>query len=117
MGVTTGQEVKGVPAVLFLHGLQWLLAYLSLDLVFRTVDVRPGLLARSRARCRQRYVLAAAAATLAIGAAQVWITGGAGAAAAGTAGLGWLPWWLLWRFGWRKQFPHLYQEPPEGKRV
>lgn len=125
MGVSTGEEVKGVLAALFLHGLQWLLAYLALDLTFRTVDVSPGGLDRSRDRCRRRYALAAAVSTVAIGTAQMWIAQGSNGPGAGpavlagsaaTAGLGWLPWWLLWRFGWRKQFPHLYQAPRNRRR-
>lgn len=104
-----------LPALL-LHGLQWFLACLSLDLAFRTVDVRPEHLPRSRARWARFHGLLAAAAILLIGAAQIRLLGEAGALArpsvqsvlgALVAGSGWLPWWLLWHFGWRKQFPPL----------
>ncbi|MBP2019685.1 hypothetical protein J2Z79_003127 [Symbiobacterium terraclitae] len=91
-------------AALLLHPAQWVLSFLVLDLVFRTVDVRPGILERSLGRHRRRYRLAALAATLAGGVAQVLLAGPWGLV---PAAAGWVPWWLLWRFGWRKQFPHL----------
>lgn len=87
------------------HLVEWILAFLALDLLFRTLDLRPeGLAARIR-RCRLLYALLAAAATAAAGAVQIALAGAWGWAAAA----GWLPWWLLWRFGWRKQFTHLYR--------
>lgn len=118
------EEVRGMLPALLLHGVQWFLAYLSLDLLFRTADVRPASLARSRVRYMLLYGLQAAAATLLIGALQLRLVqaasapgGGPAASAPGAvlAVLGVLPWWLLWRFGWRKQFPHLYQRPPRGR--
>ncbi|MFZ5814987.1 MAG: hypothetical protein ACOY93_06745 [Bacillota bacterium] len=90
-----------------LHLLQWLAAYLVLDLCFRTIPLEPnGLRERIRA-WRGRFVLVALAFTLPAGAAQLWLAGAWG----GALGLaGWLPWWILWRFGWRKQFTFLYRE-------
>jgi len=115
MVVKAREEVRGVLPALLLHGLQWLLAYLALDLLFRRIDVRPVRLARSRVRCRWVYGLLAGLATLLIGAVQTLLAGQASfILAAAIACLGWVPWWLLWRFGWRKQFPHLHQAPPHG---
>jgi len=93
-----------VLAALLLHSVQWVLSFLVLDLLFRTVDVRPDVLQRSVGRHRQRYRVLALAAVLAVGLAQVGLAGAWGLV---PAAAGWVPWWLLWRFGWRKQFPHL----------
>jgi len=89
---------------LLLHLLQWVLAFLVLDSFFRTIDVRPGILERRLAHHRLRYGLAALASALALGMVQVLLAGAWGLL---PAAAGWVPWWLLWRFGWRKQFPHL----------
>ncbi|WP_374713038.1 hypothetical protein [Symbiobacterium terraclitae] len=95
----------GLVAALLLHLVQWVLSYLVLDLLFRTADVRPGVLERSLPLHRRRYRLAALTAVLAVGPAQVCLAGAWGLV---PAAAGWVPWWLLWRFAWRKQFPHLH---------
>lgn len=90
-----------------IHLLQWLLAFLALDLFFRMIPLEPaGLRERVRAY-RTRFGLLATAFTLAGALAQGWLAGGWGLA---VGLLGWLPWWILWRFGWRKQLTFLYKD-------
>lgn len=84
---------------------QWLLAYLTLDFTFRRIPVDPDRLPPQARIWRRRYTVTGLAACLAGGTLQTAIGGLPGAA---VALLGPLPWWLLWRFGWRKQFTFLY---------
>ncbi|HYF93626.1 MAG TPA: hypothetical protein VD969_15540 [Symbiobacteriaceae bacterium] len=83
------------------------LAYLVLEAVFRYVDVSPaGLAVRLRRWCYV-YASLAAAAGLAGAWAQFRLAGPMGlAVAAGN----WVPWWLLWRFGLRKQLTFLIKD-------
>lgn len=85
--------------------LQWAVAFLVLDLTFRLITVDPTRLGSEIKLWRRRFGLLAAAFCLAGGVLQVWLAGVPGVA---TALLGPLPWWILWRFGWRKQFTFLY---------
>lgn len=94
-------------SVLGVHLMQWGLAYLALDLSFRTIPLEPAAL-RGRLRAYQvRFAGLAGLSALLGAAAQIWLAGVWG----GALGLlGWLPWWILWRFGWRKQFPFLFKD-------
>lgn len=96
---------------LLLHPIQWVAAYLALDLVFRRIPLEPEGLRQRIRLYRRRYTLAAAALCLAVGVLQLRAAGLAGAV---PALAGWLPWWLLWRFGWRKQFTFLYLPTQRG---
>lgn len=82
------------------------LAFLTLDLYFRYMAVEPARLKQQLGRYALGYGCIAAAACLA-GAWAQW-------RAASYAGLipalgNWAPWWMLWRFGLRKQFTFLYK--------
>lgn len=103
--------MEGEPRMFFLlllvHLLQWLMAFFALDLFFRTMPMEPhGLPARLRSY-QGRYALLTGLFTLVGAGVQLWLAGGWGLAL-GT--LGWVPWWMLWRFGWRKQFTFLYKD-------
>lgn len=87
-------------------GLEAVLAFLTLDLVFRAVPLDPNALRGHLRSARALYVTVAALACLA-GVAGQWLSGGWGGLGLGT--LNWAPWWLLWRFGLRKQFTFLYK--------
>lgn len=89
------------------HLMQWVLAFLALDRTFRTIPVEPDTLRSMVRHYRHRFALIGGLACLAGAAVQVWTAGGWGWA---LAAVGWLPWWILWRFGWRKQFTFLYQK-------
>lgn len=85
--------------------LQLPLAFVALDVLFRAMPVRPQELRRSLAR----YALLYAGVALLVGLAGAWVQyrlGGAPGLIA--AAFNWVPWWLLWRFGLRKQFPFLF---------
>lgn len=90
---------------LLLHLVQWAAAYLALDFVFRRIPLEPEGLPRRIRLYARGYALAAAASCAAVGAVQLRAAGWWGTL---PALAGWLPWWLLWRFGWRKQFTHLF---------
>lgn len=93
--------------VVTIHLVQWVLAYLALDLFFRLIPLAPAGL-RERVRAYQgRFTWLAILFALLGAAGQVWLGGLPG----GALGLlGWVPWWILWRFGWRKQFTFLYKD-------
>ncbi len=90
-----------------LHLTQWVGAFLTLDLFFRTMPVEPTELRRRLPGVRVRFGLVGLVLCLSLGGVQVWI---AGAWGLGIGLLGWVPWWVLWRFGWRKQFTFLYKD-------
>lgn len=81
-------------------------AFLTLDRLFRVIAVEP---ARLRERLRWHGALYATVAALssAFGAWLQWRVGGP--AGLVVAPLNPLPWWLLWRFGLRKQFTYLFK--------
>lgn len=86
---------------------QFAVAFLALDLTFRRMDLSPAVLEREVARCGAAYATAAVAAGLAGGWLQWQLAGLAGLAfAAGN----WIPWWMLWRFGLRKQLTFLFKD-------
>lgn len=78
------------------------LAALALDLFFRHGPI--GWLSRRRSSIGVIYGTVGALGT-AVGVGLAWRVSGSAAA---IAGAGSLVWWALWRFGRRKQFPHLY---------
>ncbi|HEY3364398.1 MAG TPA: hypothetical protein VGK74_05040 [Symbiobacteriaceae bacterium] len=84
-------------------------AFLALDLFFRLVPVQPAGLKARLARCARGYAGLAAACCVAGGLVQARAAGSGGLVVACLSGL---PWWLLWRFGMRKQFTFLYQSAP-----
>ncbi|MFZ5826924.1 MAG: hypothetical protein ACOY94_21740 [Bacillota bacterium] len=86
--------------------LQWVAAFFALDLTFRMLEPDPERLRGQVRLWRGRFWLLALVASLGGGAVQVWAAGWWGLA---LALLGPLPWWVLWRFGWRKQFTFLYR--------
>jgi hypothetical protein len=87
--------------------IQFVPAFVALDLFFRFIDVAPeGLPGRVR-RYGARYGLLAAVCIVGTAWCQWLLAGPAGAAA---APLGALPWWMLWRFGLRKQLTHLFKD-------
>lgn len=92
-------------ALLILLG-EAVLAFVSLDLLFRVIPVHPATLERSIKRYGICYALIAGVA-VATGLAAQWLTGHAAGLVLGSTY--WLPWWLLWRFGLRKQFPYRHQ--------
>jgi len=86
---------------------QFAVAFLALDLTFRRMDLSPGALGREVARCGAAYAAAAVMAGLGGGWLQWRLAGPAGlAVAAGN----WIPWWILWRFGLRKQLTFLFKD-------
>jgi hypothetical protein len=98
--------VTALRAALLLLVGQWALAYLVLDLCFRTMDVRPeGLRTRVR-RYGLAYGALGVASALLAGWGQARLAGGGGLP---LAALSLLPWWLLWRFGLRKQLTFLFK--------
>lgn len=111
-------------AALGLHLLQWLMAFLVLDRFFQWLPMEPKGLKERLAQYRLRFQQIALLCSLLVGLAQLSLSGTWGL---GLALVGWLPWWLLWRFGWRKQLTHLYvddggqdlipQEEPDHERV
>lgn len=92
---------------LVLHLGQWVLAFFTLDIFFRVIPVEPAGLREQVRLYQRRFTLLAVLFALVGGLAQAWW---AGAWGKGFALLGWLPWWILWRFGWRKQFTFLYKD-------
>jgi hypothetical protein len=99
-----------LPNLLFVLGLalaQFAPAFLAVDLMFRHMDVEPtGLALRLRSWTR-RYVAGALGFSLAAGWLQWRLAGAPGAAAVLLNGV---PWWLLWRFGLRKQLTFLFKD-------
>lgn len=93
-------------AALLLHLFQWVSAFLALDRCFRHIPVEPATLRGQIRLYRRRYAAAAVAFCVGGGLLQFLALRPWGAA---LALVGPLPWWLLWRFGWRKQFTHLYK--------
>jgi hypothetical protein len=91
------------------HAGQWAAAYLLLDLFFLYLPVQ-GELKKNLAWAGRLYHLVGFLFTLAGGYLQ-WRW--AGAAGLFLAALGWLPWWMLWRFGVRKQFSVLVRGPAD----
>jgi hypothetical protein len=89
------------------HLLEWVVAFLTLDLFFRTIPLEPDGF-RDRLR-RYRYRFGLLGALFALGGAliQIGLAGGWGVV---LGLLGWVPWWVLWRFGWRKQMTFLYKD-------
>jgi len=90
-----------------LHLVQWVGAFLTLDLFFRYMPVGAEVLRDRLPVYRRRFTLIGLFACLVVGAAQVGVTSNWGL---GLGLLGWVPWWVLWRFGWRKQFTFLYKD-------
>lgn len=82
-------------------------AYGVLDFVFRQIPVSPALLPQSLRRYGWGYTLAAVLCVSAGTAVQWHLSGSAGAC---LAPLNALPWWLIWRFGLRKQLPFLFTQ-------
>lgn len=87
---------------------QFVPAYLALDLAFRNMDLAPGALRQELRRLGALYAAGAAAFGLA-GAWAQWRAGGTAGLMVAVAG-NWAPWWLLWRFGLRKQLTFLFKD-------
>lgn len=87
---------------------QFVPAYLALDLIFRHIDLAPDGLIRELRRCGRRYAAAAAVFGLA-GAWAQWRSDGPAGLVVAVVG-NWVPWWLLWRFGLRKQLTFLFKD-------
>ncbi|HLN60972.1 MAG TPA: hypothetical protein VK464_05415 [Symbiobacteriaceae bacterium] len=87
--------------------LQFVPAFLTLDLFFRYVDVAPEGLARRLRGYSLRYAAVAMACSAAAGWGQ-WQLAGSWGLVPGL--LNTVPWWLLWRFGLRKQLTHLFKD-------
>ncbi|MDF2628547.1 MAG: hypothetical protein K0R39_2378 [Symbiobacteriaceae bacterium] len=86
---------------------QFVPAFLALDLVFRFMDLSPGALRREL----RRYGLLFAFAAVDFGLAGAWFQWRADGVLGLVAAAGnWVPWWLLWRFGLRKQLTHLFKD-------
>lgn len=81
-------------------------AFLTLDLFFRWMPVTPDRLGRWRDRFVWLYGLLAVLVGVA-GALVQWRIAGAVGLVVGLVNP--VPWWLLWRFGLRKQFTFLYK--------
>lgn len=81
-------------------------AYLAVDFFFRFLPLGrwPEREALQRAA---RFYAGAAALCCLTGTLWLWLRTGLPGAAAGA--LSWIPWWLFWRFGIRKQFPSPHQ--------
>lgn len=86
-------------------------AFLTLDLFFRYMSVDAALLRERLLQYSLVYAVIAALCAGGGGIAQWWSAGNAGFI---PAALNWVPWWLLWRFGLRKQFTYLFK--PDGGR-
>jgi len=79
--------------------------FLALDLIFRTMSLAEDGL-RERVRRLGWFYAGLAALLVAGGGWLQWRLLGAGGAA--LLALDWAPWWLLWRFGLRKQLGFLF---------
>lgn len=86
---------------------QFVPAYLGLDLVFRTMDLRPDGLRRRLAQYRLAFATGCGVVSV-LGAWAQWRLAGPGGMA--MAAMNWVPWWLLWRFGLRKQLTFLFRD-------
>ncbi|MGE5673142.1 MAG: hypothetical protein ACM3XM_04560 [Mycobacterium leprae] len=73
--------------------------------------MEPHRLPQALRRYGWRYGILAVLFALAGGAVEWRLVGTPGLWA---AGLNWLPWWVLWRFGLRKQFTFLYIKREPG---
>lgn len=87
--------------------LEAALAFLALDLIFRLVPLQPDSLRKHLRAYQGAYMLVALTACLA-GAGIQWKQGRWGGLLLSVLNL--LPWWLLWRFGLRKQFTYLFKD-------
>lgn len=93
---------------------QFVPAFLTLDLIFRYMPVEPG---RLRGALR-RLVFLFGGLALVFGLVALWLQfrfGGVSGALVGVA-LNGVPWWLLWRFGLRKQFTFLFTDREKPSR-
>ncbi len=88
---------------------QFVWAFLAFDLVLRVLPVQPDRLERNLRRYRRHYGWVALVFCMGGAWAQHRLGGPAGLV---FAAANWVPWWLLWRFGLRKQFPFLF---PSGR--
>lgn len=93
---------------LILAVCQFAPAFLTLDLIFRRVPLDPVGLRAALARYRWIYV-GFGAAFCVIGVWGQWLAEGLTGLVMAVA-LNWVPWWLLWRFGLRKQFTFLFKD-------
>ncbi len=88
-------------------------AYLTVDFLFRLMPVESNALRRYVRRFG--LIHAGVAALLGVGGAWAqWYAAGYSGLALGALNLA--PWWLLWRFGVRKQFPLLYEERSQHEK-
>lgn len=87
---------------------QFVPAYLALDLTFRHMSLAPETRDRELRRWRLLFAVACVVAS-GVGAWAQWRAGGTAGLAIGVAG-NWAPWWLLWRFGLRKQLTFLFKD-------
>ncbi|HWI64471.1 MAG TPA: hypothetical protein VNT75_21785 [Symbiobacteriaceae bacterium] len=86
---------------------QFALAFLALDLWFRYMDLSSAGMRARIGRHAVRFGAVAAVASLLGGWAQWHLAGVHGLA---LAAANWVPWWLLWRFGLRKQLTFLFKD-------
>lgn len=93
--------------VWLLPWLQFVPAFVTLDLFFRYMNVTPAGLDR---RVRW-YALVYAALAIIFSAGAAWLQWrivGLPGVGVGLANM--VPWWLLWRFGLRKQLTYLFKD-------
>jgi hypothetical protein len=107
MSFCRGQEMGVIMGIaLLVVFVQAAAGFLTLDMFFRYIPIEPVRLKATLAQCMRAYTGIASLACL-VGAWVQWRAWGLPGLAA--AALNWLPWWLLWRFGLRKQFTYLYK--------
>lgn len=96
-----------VLSVLILAAGQLIPAFLALDLTFRWMDLSPSGIGPRLRWYGRRYAVGA----VVFAAGGVWLQWRV-AAGWGTVGLvlNGLPWWILWRFGLRKQLTFLFKD-------
>lgn len=85
---------------------QFVPAFVALDLFFRYMPVDPAGMRAWLGRYALLYGLIGAVAAVATAVLQWQIAGLFGALCSAA---NWIPWWMLWRFGLRKQFTFLYK--------
>ena len=95
-----------VAVALILVLVQFAPAFVALDLFFRYMPVDPQRLRAWLGRYALLYALIGAGVSIGTAALQWQLAGRWGLAA---AVLNWIPWWMLWRFGLRKQFTFLFK--------